>query len=177
MVVSFGGKIGLMRFFWRIVITYILSFFVYRNARPPTFLKTYNANKPRFIAFVWFSYVLRITVFKHFPKIFKSVIVFYAVYVVNIFFRPRTCNKEPSQTMRFIDVTINANGNIPNAFFAASSNVAYLNTPRDSFAPLKKPRLWFIIKHLTKTFYSEFCHFNPLLLNMYYKIISRGGQA
>lgn len=177
MVVSFGDKICLMRFFWRIVIAYVLSFFVYRNARPPAFLKTYDADKPRLITFVWLSYILRVTVFKHFPKIFKSVIVFYAVYVVNILFRPYTSYKEPSQTMRLIDVTVDTDSNISDAFFAASGNVAYLNTPRDAFTPLKQPCLGLVIKHLTKPFRGKFCHINLPMLNMYDKIILREGQA
>lgn len=177
MVMSFSSKIRLVRFFWRIVVAYVLSFFINRNTCPPTILKTYDANKPRFITFVWLSYVLRVTVFKHFPKIFKSVIVFYAVYVVNIFFRPHTGNKEPSQTMRFINVAVDTNGNIPDAFFAASGNVAYPHASRNALAPLKQSGLWLIIKYLTKTFYGKFCHFNLPILNMFNKIILRGSQA
>lgn len=174
---TFCDKIGFMRFFGRIVIAYAARLFVYGYACAPFILKFYYANKPRFISFIRFSNILRISVFKHLAQIFKSVIMFNAIYVVDIFYRPIFCHVKPRQPMRFVNFAINTYRDVSNAFFFASGHVTNLHATSNSFTPFKQPRLRFIIKHLTKPFCGKFCHFNPPMLNMYNKIILIGGQA
>jgi len=178
MVHTLCNKIGFMRLFRRIVVSYAACLFLYRYACAPFILKFNDANKTRFVAFIGLSDVLRISVFKHFTKILKSVIVFYAVYVVYVLHRPRTCNVEPRQPMRLVDIAVDPYRYVANAFFAASSGISDMNAFSNAFAPRKQTCLRVVIKNLTKTVCGKFWHFVSCSnANTYAKTIVVGGQA
>lgn len=174
---SFGFQIGLMRFFRRIVIAYAPRFSVNSYVCAPFILETYNAKKAGFVSFIWLANVLSVAVLAYLTQIFKSVVRFISVYVVNKFDGPVTGHVKPRQTMRFVNLPVNADSDVPDPFFFAPGYIANTNTFSDALAPRKNACLRVIIKNLAKSIQSDFRHvILQTTANVYAKTIAVKGK-
>lgn len=165
MILPFSFQIRLLRFFRRVVVAYTSRFSLDSNAGAPFILKTYHTHKARFVAFIWLANVLRISVLKHFSQIFKSVVRFLSVYVINKFNRPFASHIKPSQTVRAMDALIYPYGGVPNSFFFAPRNCPNLRAFSSFDFPRKNSRGRVIIKYLVQSVVSKFRHLR-LLFNV-----------
>jgi len=149
-VLTFSRQIRLMGFFRGCKISEPTRFSVDRNARSPFLLKEYNADKPRLIAPVWFSDILRIARGVHYTKIVQTIVMFVSVYMVNKAVGPFTMRKQPSKPMRFVNFSAVTYGDV----FCAkiSRNVTLLNCFRNSFAPRQNPGFGAIAKNGAEMF-------------------------
>lgn len=174
---SFGFQIGLMRFFRRIVIAYAPRFPVNSYVCAPFILKTYHAKKTGFVSFIWFANVLSIAVFAYLTQIFKSVVRFISVYVVNKFDGPVAGHVKPRQTVRFVNLPVNADSDVPDAFFFAPGYVANMNAFSNALAPRKNTCLRAIVKNLAKSIQSNFRHVTlQTTANIYARTIAVKGK-
>ena len=152
MVLTLRLQVDLMRLFGSAVIPKPFRFSVDGHAGSPFVLKPNDAHKARLVANVGLANVLRIAVGKHIAQIANSVIRFVAVDVINKPSRPFAMRVQPCQTMRFVDTSSDANGDVPNAFFCASGNIASFNSPAGSNLPQKHASPRVIIKRCLKLF-------------------------
>lgn len=174
---SLSFQIRFVRFFRCIVVAYAPRFSIYGNACSPLALKFYHTHKTGFISFIGFADVLQISIFKNFAQIFKSVVRFISVYVVNKFDGPVTGYVAPRQTVRFVNLPVNADSDVPDAFLFAPGYVANMNTFSDALAPRKNSCLRVIIKNLAKSIQNDFRHvILQTTANVYAKTIAVKGK-
>lgn len=165
MILTFCFQVDLMRFFRSAVVAKPFGFSVDGHAGAPFVLKPNDAHKPRFISPIRFTDVLRVAVRKNISKIDNSIVRFVAVNVVNKPFRPIAVCVQPCQTMRFVHASRDADGNVPNPFFNASSNITSFDGFAGPRSPGKNTCVSVIIKRMFKLFNGQH-HQAPPVMSM-----------
>ncbi len=168
----FNFQIRFVRFFWCIVIAYAPRFSIYGNACSPFVLEFYDAHKTRFVSFIGFTDVLRISVFKNFAQVCKSIVRFLTVYVVYKFNRPFTGHVKPRQPMRAVNAFVYSDSRIADAFLYAPRNVTNANTLGHSDFPCKNTGVRVVIKYFTQAVVRKVRHMRLLCAYSFREITS-----
>ena len=158
MILSFGRQICLVCFFRRIVIAYAARFSVNGYARAPFVLKPYDTKKARFISFVRLTDVLRVSVLKYFAQISKPVVGFLTVYVVYKLNGPFARRIEPCQSVRAVNVAVNSNGCVSDAFFYATRNIADANASSHTYFPREDACVRIVVENFAQTVVRKIRH-------------------
>lgn len=138
--------VGGMSLFHGVKTPKVDDFFVVGNRSLPTPIcifhprQTANAFNPMFICAFAICPILTVG---SFAKIFKSVIRFVSVNVVNLYGWHIFCHIKPRQTMGRIRFSVNFNVNISVVFFQVTSLLTNLNF-WSWRRPMKKTRCWII---------------------------------
>lgn len=152
---SFGLQIHLMGFFRGRVIPEPVGLAPESNTRAPFVLEKDHTHEPRFVSTGGFSQILNITAAINTPKIFKAVIRFIPVYMVNLFSRPYPMYIKPHQTMCPVDAFLITNGYIPGRS-KATRNVSYFDGFTRANHPYKLAQFWRVCEDLTQFFSCDF---------------------
>lgn len=88
-------QVSLMRLLGRVEAAFTNSFAVRHNLNQPFVLVFADAQKTRFVSFGWFAHVLKIAETRYFTQIFKSVVQFVSVYVVDVISRQFAGHVQP----------------------------------------------------------------------------------
>ena len=92
-------QVSLMRLLGRVKAAFTDAFAVHHNLNQPFVLVFANTKKSRFISLGWFTHVLKITKSRNFAEIFKTVVLFVAVFVINVKQRLLSGHVQPRKTM------------------------------------------------------------------------------
>ena len=149
MMLTFGFKINLMRFFWGGVVTQPLRFAVNSDAGTPFVLKPNNTKKTRLVSSIWPLNVLRIAISRNHSQITQPVVIFAAVNMVNQPVWPRAIRMKPRQSMRFVNFLFNAYRNVAK-FVGIACNVAYVNRFSGTNFPSKNSRCFVVRQKFTQ---------------------------
>lgn len=100
MMLTFQFQVSLMRLFGRVKATFADAFAAHHNLNQPFVLVFANPQKTRLVSLGWFAHVLKIAKTRHFAQIFKSVVQFVSVYVVDVIGRQFACHVQPCKPVR-----------------------------------------------------------------------------
>jgi len=172
---TFSRKISLMGFLGGCKVPQPMRFSAMRYACAPLPLKEYNAHKTRFITFVWFSNVLGISRLVYNAKIFKSVIIFYAINMIYKTVGPPSGDVKPRQPMRFVYPTSIPDCAVADSFFLAPCLAAFRNAFRRTHKPDEFSGLRVVAQYLFK-FVN--CHIlSPIIVSEYIHEETTRGQV
>ncbi len=157
MISTFSLDIFSVSFFRCGVIAQPMRFAAMRYTSAPFILVKYDAHKAGFISFVWFTDILRIAFRTNYSQIFKTIIRFIAVYMVNNVFWPFASYIKPYKSVRFINAPLDSYGNI-SFLVGAPCSVANLDGFARSNSPRKKPRIGVVSQCFSQLFCCKFGH-------------------
>jgi hypothetical protein len=124
MIFALRFKINLMRFLGGSVVAKPFGFTIDGHTGTPLILKPNHTHETRFVSAIWLTDILRITIRTHIAQVFKSVIRFGSVDVVDQPCGPRASHIQPRKSVRFVNAAFNPNGNVTYPLFFAPRNVA-----------------------------------------------------
>jgi len=128
MILTLCLKINLVRLFWGSVISKPFRLSIDGHTGSPFILEPNYAHEPRFISSIWLANILRVSGCTYISQVFKLIIGFIAVYVVNQSNRPCTSNIQPCKSMRFIDTGSYSDSHVSNSFLFAPCNISNMNS-------------------------------------------------
>ena len=135
-----------MSFFHGVKTSKVDGFFVVGNRSLPTFIGVFHPRKTAHTfnpVLVGASAIRPILTMGGFAKVFKSVVRFVSVDVINLFGWLITSGIKPCQSMSRISLAINLNVNIPVIFLQIPGLLANSNF-WPWCRPMKKTRCWII---------------------------------
>lgn len=109
MIFSLQLQISLMRYFRCIKTTFTNMMSVDHNLNTPFTLMCRYSKKTRFVGFSWMSHVLKISESCNFSKIFKSVVLFISVFMINMTSRKTSGHVKPCKPVSKSFLIIDSN--------------------------------------------------------------------
>ena len=167
MVTTFGVKIDLMRFLRGSVIAKPFCFMFDRYACAPLVLKPNHTHKAGLVSFVGAAHIFSVTRFVYQSKIAQAIVRFITINVVNQPVGPYTMHNQPCKSMRFVNASIDAHGNIP-LVVNTSGNIASFNCPTWPNFPNQHASFSAVFKYFSQLFCGNigFAHLSPLVLSL-----------
>jgi len=143
---SLGFQVCLVRFLWSVKATFAKSFSVVHDLHQPFSLVGAHPKKTRRVGFCWFPYVLQIFGSSDRSKILKTIVLFVAIFVVNMIFGKLSGHVQPSKPVRQHFFVVDGNRPIPRVSWASSN---FSDKIRTAFVghPLKNSAFWIVGKN------------------------------
>ena len=142
-------QVSLMRLLRRVKTAFADALAVNHNLHPPFSLVRADAQQPNFIGGGGFSHVLQIAKSIDFSKVVKFIVLFVAIYVVNVPARIRACHVQPRQSMRQSFLIVYSYGPIARICGAAGAFADKIRASRVAF-PHKLSSVGVVLKNRSK---------------------------
>jgi len=118
---SLGFQVCLVRFLWSVKATFAKSFSVVHDLHQPFSLVGAHPKKTRHVGFCWFSYVLQIFGSSDLSKILKTIVLFVAIFVVNMIFGKISGHVQPSKPVGQYFFVFDGNRPVPHVGWTSSN--------------------------------------------------------
>lgn len=154
---TFGIKICLMRFFGccKTSNMFLLTVYFYTCLKRFSAIKDTNAKKSAFIIFFRALKILIVFRLRGFAKIFKRIITWIPIDMINAEFRKNSRHIQPNQAVHQIIRTINAYLPITAFFSSVPGNISWRNPVCWRYSPSQKTNVRIIVNKFTQTFCSK----------------------
>ena len=145
----FQLQVSLVRNFRRIKAAFAQTTPIYHQLNAPFSLVRADTQKARFIGFSRLSDVLQVAKPRDFPQIVKPIILFVAVFMVNMLHWKRASHIQPSKPMRQSFCVVYRDSPISGVCRAAGTFADKIRPARVNF-PRKFASIWAVIQNRTK---------------------------
>lgn len=166
MQLPLSHNICFMRRFRRIEQTYADRFVVDFYFCQPFAVFFANAKKAAFVAWLWFTIILRVFHIRNFPKIIKSIVGSIPVDMVDLLCRPYSFLMQPCQSVRQIKSVVQSDNHISVFGYAPCFSPDAAFPPR--LSPRKHACACVVVKQFAQSFWGHAVNINSALC---------GGQA
>ena len=118
---SLGFQVCLMRFFGCVKATFAKTFSVAHDLHQPFSLMGAYSKKTRRVGFRWFSHILQIFGSSDLSKILKTIVLFVAIFVVNMVFGKISGHVQPSKPVSQHFFVVDGNRPVPHVGWASGN--------------------------------------------------------
>lgn len=123
---TFGFKISLMRFLWRVKWSKFHRDFIKLDIHQPALSYLVDAKETGGVIAAWFANILNIVRVSNVTKVCNTVVGWIAVDVINLMLRPAAVGVKPSKTVAFERLSINLDHPV-SAGMNGACNITYGN--------------------------------------------------
>src|SRR5882762_7388722 len=107
------------------------AFHIHADAGSPFFVKSVDAVEPAFIV-VMHTLILAIFCVCALTQILKSIVIWNAIQMVDLIFRPFARHIQPREAMSFVGLIVDLDGDMPFCGYSTSS-IPWLEPARPAF--------------------------------------------
>ena len=118
---SLGFQVCLVRFFWSVKATFAKAFSVVHDLHQPFSLMGAHTKKTGHVGFCWLAHILQVFKSGYFSKIFKSIVLFVTVFVINMVGRKISGHVQPSKPVGQYFFVFDGNCPVPHVGWTSSN--------------------------------------------------------